>query len=171
MAKKMMKMSRNQTRKSAYAGMASEYSKEQRNAELSTALGSADLKAPDVIITKELMLDGDGKPMLDTNKKPMRVERRVERERASVTDKVSHIETRAGKRARLKASKRKTVREGKHLKGACHNIGCRQCSKQWTPMPSTYSAAASVFKPKKVTRAERRRRQELMRQLKQEMSA
>lgn len=118
------KLSRNEQRRLDYAKMSAENSdeKDRRNTELSEALGTV-TKRTETLERDIKWFNEDGKLKKKTvvvaSISPMHVSAAA----------VGFGESRAQKRARLKARRNRLVKDYKHPNGACGNIGCKQCSK------------------------------------------
>lgn len=129
--KKVIKQSRNSVRHATYAslGAESKEDKDRRNTELQTAMA---LTSERVFETK---LDREEAKFLNMRKTVF-----IAPMAAPAAQVSAHHESRAAKRARLKASRSKTVRDTSHPTGDCGNIGCSLC-RTTAPRPGTWRRA------------------------------
>ena len=122
--KPIQQQSFNQERRARYKQLAAEPDKEHRNAELVTALGTESERTE---VVKDVVLEvrGDHEADYKFKKKAKRIT--ISPMKVSAAPG-SGNESRAAKRARLKAGKFKLVSDESHPTGPCGNVGCVRCN-------------------------------------------
>lgn len=131
--KAVNQQSRNEERRARYKQLAAEGDKDQRNAELVAALGTETERTTvdESTVLVEVESSDDyvhSSAKTDTWNIHKKVKRTTVAPMKVSSAPGSGNESRAAKRARLKASKFKLVADEKHPNGPCGNVGCIDCN-------------------------------------------